>query len=477
MKYQKKQVIKGIAWSGIDKVGTIIVQLLLEIILARYLLPKDYGIVGIAMIFVALGYVLSESGFSNALIQKKNRTEIDYSTAFYFNTIISLLIYIIVFIISPYISVFFESPYLTNVLRVITLSIVFNALIMVHKTKLTLNLNFKKQAQISFLSVLISGIIGVFLAVYNYGVWALVIQILLQNFINLVLFSFYIRWKPLFVLSKTSFYSLFGFAYKLMLANVIQNIYTNLYNVFIGKRFTESTLGIYAKSNQFTVMPASVISGVLQRVMFPYFSSIQNDNDKINRLNIDFTAIICLLVLPVFLYLSIFSEPIVLYVLSKNWIESVKIIRILAIAVVFFPIIVNNMILFQVKNKEVLYLNIEIVTKILGLIILILTYNYGLLILSYGILITQIIQLIISSVFINTVLNKKKYQQIFSIMPYLFYSVVIYIILLSLRKVILNDILFFFLFGTLIYMIYYSILYVVFEKKKILSLVKLLKKK
>ena len=176
MKYNKNDVIKGFIWSGLDKFGVVVLQLALELILARLLLPKDYGIVGAVLIFVSFAITLSEGGFSNALIQKKNRTELDYSTVFIFNLIVGVLIYLILFISAPFIEDFFRIDGLTIILRVITMGILFNASIVVHKVRLSLLMDLKSQAKYSLISVLLSGVIGVFLAYKGFGAWALVFQ-------------------------------------------------------------------------------------------------------------------------------------------------------------------------------------------------------------------------------------------------------------------------------------------------------------
>lgn len=471
MKYGKDQLVKGVLWSGIDKLGVVVIQILLEVILARHLLPADYGIIGMATIFIVLGSLFSESGFSNALIQKQDRTETDFATAFYFNILVSVCFVAAVFVGAPYVANFFNTPALTGVLRVVSLSVIFNALVMVHKTKLSLALDFKKQARISFISLLLSGIIGVYLAVKGFGVWALVAQLLTQNIATVLLFNVFVPWWPAGHFSKRSFSSLIGFGSNLLFAGLLQNLYINLYSALIGRRLSVSSLGLYTKANQFTFMPSSLISGILQRVLFPYFSSVQGENDRIFRLNIDFTRIVCLLVFPVFVYLIIFAEPLVYYGLSVRWLPMVPIIQILAAAYCFQPIIVNNMSVFQVKSKTGLFFRIELLTKVIGIIILYFTISRGIVILSFGLLCQLFIQFLITSFFANAVLQKSMLQQFYVIIPYIMFAAGIWY---------LSGFLFNYLelgqswlVGTLLFVSCYGLFYLAFYKTHIRALYKM----
>lgn len=477
MDYKKQQLINGVFWSGLDKLGVIVLQLLLEIVLARFLLPRDYGVIGMASIFIALGSLFSESGFSNALIQKQDRSEQDFSTAFYFNLLVSIVFVVLIFISAPFIANFFETPILTNVLRILSISVIFNAIVMVHKTKLSISLDFKTQARVSFISLLLSGIISLILVLNGFGVWGLVTQILLQSFFNALLFQISLKWKPLLCFSKESFKNLINFGGKILLAGILQSAYVNTYNLLIGKKFSASTLGIYTKSNQFTTMPSTLFSGILQRVMFPYFSSFQHDNEKIYRLNQDFTNLVCIVVFPVFLFLALFAKPLVFYGLSVEWIAAAEVIKVLALSVILLPLIINNMILFQVKNKASIFLVLEILTKLTGGIILILTINHGLLAICYGLLVQQILQFLITSISVQILLQKNILNQIKIIFPYYIIGGLIYILINYLDKIIGQKLLIFFISGVGIFTIYYAFVYFVFFRSKIAIILNLIKNK
>jgi teichuronic acid exporter len=430
MTYKKEEFVRGILWSAIDKFGIVAVQIILEIVMARLLLPSDYGVMGVVAVFLAIGTVFTDGGFSNALIQKQDRSEVDFSTVFFCNIIVSGVIYILLFFGAPFISQFYNLPVLTDIIRIISFTIIINSLVIVHKTKLSISLNFKIQAKYSLLSVLFSGAIGLFLALNGYGVWSLVYQSLLLYVLNAAFLIFNLRWVPLFVFSKKSFDTLFYFGSKLLMASLVQAIYNNLYSVLIAKKFSTKELGLYSKANQFTLFPISTLTSVMQRVAFPYLSSYQEDNDKLFSLNQKFTKLNLILIVPLFFGISALSEPIVKIVFSEAWIDLIPIIRILAIAFVFYPVIVNNMFLFQIKNQTKIYLRIEIITKITGILILLGTIKYGIIIMCFGLLIQQFLQLVITSLYSNRLLEKQLFSQLKMIAPHILVSLFIFLITL-----------------------------------------------
>lgn len=469
MTYKKEEFVKGIIWSAVDKFGIVVVQIILEIIMARLLLPSDYGVMGVVAVFLAIGQVFTDGGFSNALIQKQDRSETDFSTVFFCNLIVSVVIYGVLFFGAPFISQFYNLPVLTDIIRIIGLTIIINSLVIVHKTKLSISLNFKIQAKYSLLSVLFSGAIGLFLALNGYGVWSLVYQSLLLYVLNAVFLIFNLRWVPLFVFSKKSFDTLFYFGSKVLMASLVQAIYNNLYSVLIAKKFSTKELGLYSKANQFTLFPISTLTTVMQRVAFPYLSSYQGDNDKLFTLNQKFTKLNLILIMPFFFMISALSEPIVKIVFSDAWIDLIPLMRILSIAFVFYPVIVNNMFLFQIKNKTQIYLRIEIITKITGILILFATLQYGIIIMSLGLVVQQFLQLVITSMYCNRLLEQQLFSQLKMVGPHLLVSFLIFFITLYGISFVDNRFSQF-LIGGLLTAILYFVYYYFFMKNEIVAL-------
>lgn len=467
MAYQKKDLLNGVLWSGIEKITVVLIQLFLELILARNLEPKDYGVMGMVAIFISLGVLFAESGFSNALIHNQHRREEDFSTAFYFNILMAIMVVVVIFIVSPFAAIFFKTPILENIMKVTSVCIIFNAASMVYRTKLNIDLDFKTQTKVSFLSLLFSGIIGVILAIKGFGVWSLVVQMILQNFLVFVFFLVFVRWKPLWSFSFLSFNKMFHFGFNVLLAGFLQSIYTNLYNIFIGERYSAATLGLYSKSNQFTFMPSSLISGILQRILFPYFSSFQGDDNKIFKMNQLYVRTVTLVLFPFFIYLAVFSEPLVYYGLTERWMGIVPIIRILSIAYLFQPIIANNMNLLQVKNKTGLYFRVEMATKIVGFIILLLTINHGIKMISLGILIQLFVQFLITGTVAYILLKKNFFLQFMLVLPYLIYGGISSIAVYFLRQFFSSERLYSLIWGSVVFLLIYMFFYIFAEKKNI----------
>ena len=416
-------VVKGVLWSAVDRISVVALQLIIEVILARLLLPADYGIIGMVAVFFAVAQVFVESGFMNALIQKQDRTETDYSTVFFSSLLLSILIYLLLFLLAPYIAAFYKVDILTKIIRVLGTSIIINSLAIVFRTKLSISMDFKVQAKLSVLSVCISGILGVYLAYHGYGVWALAYQSICLYALNTLFLALNLKWRPLFVFSKDSFNKLFGFGSKLLLAGLIQNIYSNLYSVLIGKVFPTRELGLYTKSTQFTLYPSNIITNMFQRVMYPYLSNYQDDDNHLFKLNRQYYKVISMLFFPLFVGLGVLAEPFVRVLLSERWIAAVPLIRILAIAYLFFPFININMFVFQIKGKTSQFLLIEVLTKISGVIILILTLKFGVLIMCYGLLLQHIIQLTITSYYSDKAMNSRVFSQIRSLLPIIIVSI------------------------------------------------------
>lgn len=239
----KSQTIKGVVWSTIERFSMQGVQFLLGIIMARLLTPDDYGLIGMIFVFISISQVFIDGGFTNALIQKKNRNETDFSTVFYINLIISILFYIILYITAPFIAQYYEQPLLTDLTRVYSINLILNSLVAVNRTKLMIAVDFKTQTKISFTAALISGIIGVSCAYLGYGVWAIVIQALVAASLNIILSFYFVKWIPLWTFSIESFKNLFSFGSKLLVSSLISNVYSNLYVFVIGKKFSAHSLG------------------------------------------------------------------------------------------------------------------------------------------------------------------------------------------------------------------------------------------
>lgn len=380
----KQVATKGVLWSSIERFSVQGIQFVIMIIMARLLTPEDYGLVGMLTIFLAVSQSLIDSGFSQALIRKQNRTEVDNSTVFYFNIAVGLALYLLFYIFAPWVADFYGLPELSLVMRVVCLGIIFNSLAVVQRALLTVRIDFKTQAKASLIAAVISGMAGVILAYTGFGVWALVCQQLVNLGINTLLLWIFSKWKPMRAYSWTSFRELFSFGSKLLASGLLDTTYNNIYPIVIGKVFSAGDLGHYTRAQQFSVFPSSNITGILQRVTYPVLCSIQNDIDRLRGVYRKFLKLSAYVVFPLMTGLAAVSFPFIRIVLGEKWMFCAVLLQIICFSMMWYPIHAINLNLLQVQGRSDLFLRLEIIKKSIGVIILFLTIPLGLKIMCLG---------------------------------------------------------------------------------------------
>lgn len=407
----KQKTLKGLIWSSIERFSVQGVQFMLGLFLARLLLPQDYGLIAMLAIFLAISQTFIDSGFNLALIQKKNRDELDYSTTFYFNIVVAAVFYAILFFSAPLIAKFYEQPILIPLSRAIGITLIINSFAIVQRTKFTIKIDFKTQTKASLSSVIISGAVGIYLAYTGHGVWALVWQSLIQRAIETVLLWYYSKWLPKHGFSIQRFKKLFSFGSKLLAAGVINTIYRNIYLIIIGKMFSASSLGFFTRAKQINDFPSSNITGVLDRVMFPILSEIQDDNKKLLSAYRKIIVYSALLIFPLMMGLSALAEPLIRLVLTEKWIESVWMLQLLTFAGMWYPIHALNISVLNVKGRSDYMLRLEIIKKVLITIVLIISVPLGIEAMIIGMIITSYIGLFINTYYTKRIINYGFIQQ------------------------------------------------------------------
>lgn len=378
---------KGILWSAIDYFSKQGIQLVISFIIARKLHPSDYGLVAMVWIFIDLGNKLVDSGFSNALIQKQDRTQTDFSTVFYFNVFISIIIYLVIYISAPAIATFYKSRELDLILRILSLVIVINSFSAVQKTILTINLDFKRMAKISVVAGLLSGVVALHLAFAECGVWTLVTQQIILSVITMSLLWCTSSWYPLFRFSLSSFKNLFGFGSKLMIGALIHSFYTNLYSLIIGKAFNASQLGFYNRANSIAQLPADNITTIFERVSYPVECELQDDNQRLSAAFYKFIRMASYILFPIMMCIISLAPPLVKLILTDKWLPCVPYLQLICIAHMFLPIMRMNWNLLNAKHRSDFSLKAEIVKKIVAFLILFVSYRYGVLYMCIGMIV------------------------------------------------------------------------------------------
>lgn len=414
----QQKTTNSLKWSAIERLSTQAVQLSVMLILGRMLGPVAFGLIGMLAIFIAISQTLVDSGFSNALIRKKIKTESDYSTTFYFNIFISFLCYTTLYISAPYIADFYKQPQLEILTKVQGLIVIINAFSMIQRTKLIINMNFKTQAKASLISVLLSSILSIFTAYLGFGVWALIIQTLSFSILNTILLNIYSPWLPKKTFSKRSFKYLFSFGSKLLLSNLIDTIYNNIYQIIIGRIFSASQLGLFSQAKNLSYIPAMTLTSVIQRVTYPMLSHINNSNknfDSIYLLTLKLTATI---VFPLLMGLAIISQPLISIILGENWSYAATLLSILCVGYMLYPIHAINLNLLQVKGRSDLFLKLEIIKKLIVTAVLIITVPLGLEAICVGIVAQSYLALLINTYYtgkLTSINIKKQCKSIFPI--------------------------------------------------------------
>lgn len=427
----KEKTISGMSWSFVDNMVQQIVQLIFQIILARLLVPADFGLIGMITVFTSFSLVLVESGLIKALIREKESSQDDYSTVFIFNFLVSVTLYLIIFMSANMISKFFNEPQLVNIVRVLSLIIVINALSLVQQAMLIKKIDFKIQTKITFISSFISGLIAIFLAFKGYGVWSLVIKMVLMQLIRLVLLLSIIRWKPSLRFNVTSFKRLYSFGWRILLGSVLTNIYQNIYYLIIGKGFSTVVLGLYTKSNSLAIMAGSSISMPIDKVSYPVLSRIQDDDVRLKRAYKTFAKHLAYINFPVMLGLAAVAPSLIPLILGAQWIPAIPYFQILCIANMINPLHLININILKVKGRSDLYLKVNIVKKVVAicLISIVVVLRLNIFILLFTVIIISYSNFLISAMFSKQLISYSYIDQVKDISVYYISSFVMSILI------------------------------------------------
>lgn len=373
----KEQTVSALSWSFMEKGGQQIFQFAFTIVLARLLSPNELGLLGALAIFVAVANILQESGFSSALIRKRDVSEKDYSTIFYFNISISVVCYIVLFLSAPYIASFYEQPILTDLSRFLFLSFVFNGFSVIQYVHLIRRMDFRKNTHISLISTLISGGVAVLMAYYGYGVWGLASQQVLQSLFRSVFLWISIKWIPSRSFSFKCLKSMTGYSSKLLLNSLFNQIAANVSSIVIGKKFSMSDLGNYNQATKLGNLPQGMIASSLQSVAFPLLSKLGDNIDAKRRVFRKIVRVVCFICFPIAIFTIISAESIILVAFNEKWIGVVPILRLLVIGSSVLPLFYLLSSLLQSVGKSGMLLSVELFRNILTLLVIIYTVRFG----------------------------------------------------------------------------------------------------
>lgn len=400
--HTKSKVITSLFWKLMERGGTQGIQFIVQIILARLLAPEQFGTLAIVMVFVNLAQVFVQSGFNTALIQKKDADEEDFSSIFYLSLGVAAILYITIYILAPMIADYYEDLSLAPILRVISLSLFAGAINSIQNAFVSRNLLFKKLFKSSLGAIFISGTLGVFAAYKGLGIWALVIQHLVNQLSITVIMWFTVKWRPKLIFSMSKVRELFSFGWKLLASSLLNVLYIELRTLIIGKKYTSSTLGYYDKGQQFPKVIVSNVDGSIQSVMLPTLSAQQDNKKRVKDMMRRAIVSSSFLVFPMMVGMAVVAEPLVKIVLTEKWLPAVPFIQIACFTYSLLPIHTANLQAINAIGRSDIFLRLEIIKKIVGLVILAASLPFGVYAIALGGAISSLI-----STFINAYPNKQ----------------------------------------------------------------------
>ncbi|MEQ8196863.1 MAG: lipopolysaccharide biosynthesis protein [Clostridiaceae bacterium] len=415
----KKKTVAGFFWSMSDLIACQGIQFIIQIVLARILLPEDFGIIGMITVFIAVSQSFVDSGFTTALIREKDPSQEDYSTAFYFNLVMAFVMYIILFFSAGAISSFFNEPQLTAILRVLALVLIISSFGLIQRVMLTKNINFMTQTKINVISAIVSGIIAIIFACTGFGVWSLVVRTLAMQLVQSVLLCRYNGWMPSLVFSISSFKRFFGFGWKLLVSGLMDTLYNNLYYLIIGKAFSATDLGYYSNAQKARDTASQSLSTSVQKVAYPVLSSIKEDESRLREGYRKIIKTSVYISFPLMIGLASAANPLIRLIFGAKWINSIGYFQVLCFSGMLYPLHAVNLNILKVKGRSDLFLGLEIAKKAVGLVFIaiVMYFKLGIMGLVWASVINSHVSYLLNSHYSAELLDYSTFKQIKDVAP------------------------------------------------------------
>ena len=392
----KRQVATGLIWKFLEKVGAQGMQIIIQIVLARLLLPEEYGLVGLLTIFITISDVFISQGLTTALIQKQNAEEIDFSSVFFMNVTISILIYAFLYILAPYIAIFYNEPKLTNIMRVLSVNVIIGAFPAVHNAILSRNLDFKKSFFRNITNVLTQGIVGITLAMHNFGAWAMVYGKIAGTLIGAIVLCITVNWYPHRMFSLYRIKILFSFSSKVLGANLLNTFFNNIHSLIIGHYYTATNLGYYQRGQTIPQAVMTSIDGTLSEVLYPSFSKFQNDLELLKKTLRRSIRTSMYIVLPILFGIMATSKSLTIVLLTDKWLPSVPFMQLSCVVCMFWPLSHRTHALNAIGKSNVTFI-LSLISKGVTLIVIFACVNYSIYAILYGTIMASAINMVITS--------------------------------------------------------------------------------
>ena len=413
----KNKTLHALFWSFIERIGQQGIQFIISIILARLLLPEQFGLIAMLTIFMAIAQSFINSGFGQALIQKQDATHVDECSIFYFNILVGFLAAGLLCLAAPWIAGFYNQPLLVPLTCALSLNLIINAFGLVQITLLTKHIDFKTQLKVSVIATVISGTIGVTMAFNGFGVWSLVAQSLSSNLFRTALLWLFNTWRPSLAFSFVSLRGMFAFGSKLLCAKLIATVFNNIYLIVIGKIFSAADLGFYSRAKGLQQLSVDNISGIVSRVTFPVFSSVQDDKPRLKRGVRKALLTLAMVNFPLMIGLAVVARPLVMVLLTEKWAHCIPYLQLLCVVGILYPVHVINLNVLTAQGRSDLFFRLEILKKILIVIAISVTYRWGIIAMIYGQIVTSCFGYFLNAYYTGKMLDYPITEQIQDLIP------------------------------------------------------------
>ena len=434
-----KGIISGISWSAFERFSVQGIQFVVFVLMARILVPTDYGLVSMLAFFIVIAQLIAEGGLSQAIIRKLDRTDEDCSTAFWVNLAIGIGLYLILFVAAPLVSWFYEEAALTNLLRVLALCIVIQSTLVVHRAILTSRLDFKTQAKSTLVGALMSGLVGLIMAYNGFGAWALIGLQLTNQVATAATLWIVTDWRPKWQFSSCAFRDLFGLGSKLLACNVLDSLFQSLYTLTIGKVFSAYALGCYSNARQLGSITSENLSRVVQRATYPMFCNFQNDIERLRNGVRAYLRLATFFIAPLMLGLAAIAEPLTLALIGPQWLYTARLLRILCFSFLLFPLNSINYMILEIKGEGGTYLKLQTFSVVSGLVILFVMLPFGLSAVCCGLFANSVIGYVANSRVAGAKINLGFIRQVKSILPILINAVIMGIVVYGVQTILFGE--------------------------------------
>jgi len=429
----KGKIISSLLWKLMERGGTQGIQFIIQIVLARILTPNDYGTIALISIFILIANVFVQSGFGTALIQKINTNEADFSSVFYVNLFVSGMLYVVLYFTAPIIADFYQIMSLKLIIRVLSITLFFGALNSIQNAVIAKKMQFKKLFFSSFGAIIVSGFVGIIFAYKGFGVWALVAQQLSNQLMITIILWFTVDWRPKLLFSYDRIKGLFSYGWKLLVSALIDTLYTNIRSLIIGKLYNPTALGYYNRGDQFPQIIVTNIDGSIQSVMLPALSMEQENRQRVKEMVRRAIVTSSFIIFPMMIGLAVIAKPLVIILLTDKWLPAVPFLQIACMSYALYPIHTANLQAINALGYSNIFLKLEIIKKIIGIVILVVSIRFGIYAIAIGMLINGIIATFINAHPNKKLLNYSYFEQCKDIMPSFVLSLVMGVFIYSIK--------------------------------------------